>query len=374
VRCALLAAAIVLLPVAQADEAGGAGLDAGAIGADSDAPALAGLLQDAGALADPSEAGGGVPTPDPPVPTPDPPVQTVLLGCRATNLPDLSQTGLSSPGCPRAPLREVLHPDGAAEDEAAAPPTPAEDEDDRSAPAPQEERPLSLAQEGTAWEEASVPERPSSPSDPSPGPTPLPQAVVGAPSPPPGAQWPRALLAWGAAAAAPLALKLASLLLALRRRSGSPLRGKVLDLVAADPGVHHMDLARRAGHGKGAMEHHLLALLREGKVVRLRTPGYTCYFAAGGAGADPRLPWALASMRGRTPRRLVAAVAGGPTRSLSELAAALGLAVSTAHYHASRLVRAGLLADVRSGGRRGFALTELGRACLASTQPAVAGS
>ena len=182
------------------------------------------------------------------------------------------------------------------------------------------------------------------------------------------AAMPPVLLLAAAAAAvlvpSTLLLKLASMLALRSRRKASGVPDTLLALLRREPGLHHMELVRRLGKGNGTVEHHLLRMVRAGTVRRVQTPGYTCYFASGPADApDPQAALRVA-LRAPTARRLAAAVARAPPSSLSQLAQALGIAVSTAHYHAGRLVAAGLLRGGRDGGRRTFTLTDGGRACL----------
>lgn len=278
---------------------------------------------------------------------PDPDIEPLLRGVEEDEA-----------AAPAAPAEEPGNATVREEDGPAATATGAKDEDFRSPP--------EVAPEPVPADADAPPQ--GTPQGPVPDLEPSPVAVQGG--------WTRQLLVWSAVAAAALvpslALKLLSLLALRRGRQPSPLRDEVLRLLAAEPGMHHMELVRRVGRGNGTVEHHVLALVREGRVQRLRTPGYTCYFLAAGPArpADGRVAQARASVRGRTRRRLVAALAGGPARSLSELAEALGIAASTAHYHARRLAAAGVLAEERSGARLGLALTELGRAVA----PAQAGA
>lgn len=178
------------------------------------------------------------------------------------------------------------------------------------------------------------------------------------------------VLAWVGRAAAVLAptILLAKLLASLairRRRRESPARDALLALVAADPGIHYMELVRRSGLGNGTVQHHLRALLESGEVVRVRTAGHACFFPD--ATGDPAVVAVRTAVRSPVARQVIDLLQAGP-RSLSALAAAAQLPVSTVHYHVGKLTRAGALAPQRVGGRRAIALTPLGRQALASAQ------
>lgn len=174
------------------------------------------------------------------------------------------------------------------------------------------------------------------------------------------------VLAWvGRAAAmlAPTALlaKLLASSAVRRRQRESPARDALLALVAADPGIHYMELVRRSGLGNGTVQHHLRTLLDTGRLVRVRTSGHACFFPD--AAADPAVVAVRAAARSAVTRDLLAKLAQGP-RTLSGLAADAQLPVSTVHYHVTKLTRAGALAPQRVDGRRALALTPLGRAAI----------
>lgn len=223
---------------------------------------------------------------------------------------------------------------------------------------------------------------PASPSDPFPTPSP---SKGGAPSHPAPtslrqAPAPGGSLAWELATAAvalpgALLAKLASILVLRRRgRGASPtMRETVLEAIAARPGVRHRELVRRVGRGNGTVEHHVRALLAEGRIVRLRVGASTAYALAGDLSpGEARLRLALA---GRTSRSLALDVAAHPGTRLTEVAVRVGVSLATAHYQAGKLVAAGILRDLAGAGGRRLEPTPAGRACLAAVMadgPAVA--
>lgn len=138
----------------------------------------------------------------------------------------------------------------------------------------------------------------------------------------------------------------------------SPSRDALLALVAADPGIHYMELVRRSGLGNGTVQHHLKALLAAGVLVRVRTRGHACFFP--NDALDPSFIAVRAAARSAVARQMLVTLGAGP-RTLTGLAAATGLPLSTVHYHVDKLARAGAIAPVRVDGRRALELTPVGR-------------
>ncbi|MEK6974872.1 MAG: winged helix-turn-helix transcriptional regulator [Candidatus Thermoplasmatota archaeon] len=121
----------------------------------------------------------------------------------------------------------------------------------------------------------------------------------------------------------------------------NPSRRMLRDLVEQSPGIHHQELVRRLGKGKGGAEHHLRKLVEGGVLVSKPSPGYTCYWVAGQAtrasvAAAPVLksPVAQGILRLRQQ---------SPGMSNADLARALGVRPATIHYHLERMTAAGVL-------------------------------
>jgi DNA-binding MarR family transcriptional regulator len=186
---------------------------------------------------------------------------------------------------------------------------------------------------------------------------------------------PAGQLSWALAATAvalpgALLAKLASIL-ALRRsrRDAQPtLRQAVLDAVARQPGIRHRELVRRIGHGNGTVEHHVRALLAEGRVARVRRGGSTAYFPAGAMPPDQAL--LRLALHGRTSRLLALDVAAHPGSRLTEVARRLGVSLATAHYQAGKLVAAGVLRDAAGPRGRRLEATPSGHATIAAVMGA----
>jgi len=124
-----------------------------------------------------------------------------------------------------------------------------------------------------------------------------------------------------------------------------PIRRRILDAIAVEPGVHFAELRRRTALPNGSLVHHLGALERGGLVAVRHAGGYACHFLAD-SGADPRR---AASTKADGARQLLDAVRSHPGLSGLELAHLTGLQPSTVAYHAQRLADAGLVERRRDG-------------------------
>lgn len=123
-----------------------------------------------------------------------------------------------------------------------------------------------------------------------------------------------------------------------------PRRQRILDLVAAQPGIGFEELARRTGFARGAVRHHLQVLLSAGLVRRAsdgKRAGYRLPDAA--AGAHHRL---LASAGAQ---RLMAVLKMTPGLSVAGAAIASGLGKASAAHHVRRFAAAGLVRIRREG-------------------------
>lgn len=134
-----------------------------------------------------------------------------------------------------------------------------------------------------------------------------------------------------------------------------PMRRRIYDAIGAEPGIHFQALARKAGTGRGALDHHLRKLVAAELVTVRRAPGFTCYFQKGTLGRQ--VLDAAPALRSDGSRAVLQAVAAMPGSSSRQLAAHLGVAPSTMSYHLKRLQDAGL---VTPGEKSGVRVTALG--------------
>lgn len=125
------------------------------------------------------------------------------------------------------------------------------------------------------------------------------------------------------------------------RVADHPTRAALLAAIHAEPGIATRALQRRLGLSNGRFLHHLATLKRAGAVVSRRDGQASRLFAAG-APAPVGLP--------PTGERILASVrAAQRGLNASSLAAALGLARQTVHYHLRALASEGLVQVERRG-------------------------
>lgn len=134
-----------------------------------------------------------------------------------------------------------------------------------------------------------------------------------------------------------------------------PARRTLHALVEANPGIHFQELARKAGFGRGQLEHHLRKLQAANLVSRVEGASYTCFFARGQH--DRRVMAAAPLLRSDGGRAVLGVLQELPGATSRQIAARLGLSAGTVSYHVKRLREAGLLES--SGGA--LHLTDTGR-------------
>ncbi len=120
-----------------------------------------------------------------------------------------------------------------------------------------------------------------------------------------------------------------------------PVRSGIFETVQAQPGIHYQGLIREVGKGRGVVEHHLRKLQQGGYVVSQSNGGHTCFFPKGIA--DHRIMAAVPVLKTQGAARVLRHILGHPETTVSEVAAQLGVAKSTASHHVRRLRQAGLL-------------------------------
>lgn len=129
------------------------------------------------------------------------------------------------------------------------------------------------------------------------------------------------------------------------RLADHPVRARLLEAIAAEPGLHFSGLARRLDLAPGAAQHHLRRLAGAGLVVAA-AGGRTRYFPAG---TPPAVQGRAQLLDNPGINKVLAAVQARPGISVSAVAAATGRAVGTVAHHLDRLQQAGLVERRRSG-------------------------
>lgn len=145
-------------------------------------------------------------------------------------------------------------------------------------------------------------------------------------------------------------------------------RRRIVDAIAAKPGIHMRDLARVASVSLSGITHHARALEMEGAVVGISDGHYRRYFlstlvmpseARRLTGEDRKL---LAECRRPISLAIILNLAvDGPLRH-REFRGRLGKAKGTVSYHLSRLVAAGLVRESLSSEEEGYDLVDPSRA------------
>jgi DNA-binding transcriptional ArsR family regulator len=144
----------------------------------------------------------------------------------------------------------------------------------------------------------------------------------------------------------------------------NPQRARIVQIVESEAGIHHRELERRVGLGRGALEHHLRKLITGGLLLSHRGPGYTCYFPKRtGAGAMRAAP----ALKSDTAQALLDLVRRRPGVTLSEAALTLGVSVGTIHHHTKRMATAGVLTSTRQGASVRLTATTLGSPAAAAS-------
>ncbi len=123
-----------------------------------------------------------------------------------------------------------------------------------------------------------------------------------------------------------------------------PMRRRILDAVAAEPGIHHNALCRKTDIGSGAMFHHVGKLTAAGELVMRSDGHYRCYFLPATSKADVARGL---TVRSDGAQAVLDAVLASPGATAPEVAQSCGIRLSTAQYHMGKLAAAGLLHPVR---------------------------
>ena len=143
-----------------------------------------------------------------------------------------------------------------------------------------------------------------------------------------------------------------------------PVRSQLMAAISAEPGMHHQELVRVAGVGKGATEQHLRKLKGAGLVSVSGGKGYTCYFPKGAV--DRRVMEAAPVLKAKAARAIVNYINGRPGARAAEIRTALGISASTLHYHMKRLEAVGVIEVRKAGNGNVLDLTHTGRMVAAS--------
>lgn len=143
----------------------------------------------------------------------------------------------------------------------------------------------------------------------------------------------------------------------------NPVRARLYEVVAKNPGITIQDAAERVGIARTTASYHLRILGREGLVVERPARKSVHYYRNDGRLSDEdqlRLQ-ALASDR---TRHVAALLMQRPGLQRSELARALGLSIATVNWHLRPLAERGLVREEARGRRRHLYGTAALDACM----------
>lgn len=131
------------------------------------------------------------------------------------------------------------------------------------------------------------------------------------------------------------------------------LRRGLVRLVAAFPGLHLRELARRMELTESLAAYHLDALVGDGALTARTEGGYRRFYPAGGAAPAERDRELMGLLRQAVPLQIVLFLLERPGATHGDVTAETGLAKSTVSYHLQKLVEANVIApDPEQAGFR----------------------
>jgi predicted transcriptional regulator len=164
---------------------------------------------------------------------------------------------------------------------------------------------------------------------------------------------------------------------------GNPVRARLYETVARQPGITIQDAAERVGIARTTAAYHLRLLGRQGLVLERPARKTVHYYRNDGRLTETQQLQLQALASSRT-RNLAVVLASRPGLQRSELAAALGVTIATVNWHLRPLVDRGLLREELQGRRRllyptdalrsSLELLDQGAAALMTGMPPAAGT
>lgn len=149
---------------------------------------------------------------------------------------------------------------------------------------------------------------------------------------------------------------------------GERTRGRILGYLTANQGTHLRELRRQLSLSSQQATHHLSVLEDEGEVWHLREAGKVRWFTSGISAATPadELPRpdhdeVVAGPKARLLEVIASIEANGEVADQGTLGDLAGMSRQLAAHHLKGLIGSGHVASERSGVRRVYTLTELGR-------------
>ena len=129
-----------------------------------------------------------------------------------------------------------------------------------------------------------------------------------------------------------------------RDRKANPLRDGILAIIATNPGVRLSRLAQESGCSRGAVRHHIEALVAAGLVKASAAAGHRQFFPASAG------PEAMAAAPGHAlVPHILGEMARAPGQSVTRMAQTLRVPRQTLAYQVHRLAAEGRVRLRRSG-------------------------
>jgi DNA-binding MarR family transcriptional regulator len=153
-----------------------------------------------------------------------------------------------------------------------------------------------------------------------------------------------------------------------RSREKRPLRlrDRILDEVAANPGVHLRELHRSIGCAMGALQYHLRILESDGQVTSLRNGNVRHLFSADFS-AEERVQLLMAMARNPTVSSILSECSRNGQTTQADISRTLDIDKSLVSYYVGSLLDAGILNSVKVFGReKPVILTDWARTAIDS--------
>ncbi len=124
-------------------------------------------------------------------------------------------------------------------------------------------------------------------------------------------------------------------------------RRRIYDYVVSHPGTHVREVCRELGLGMGDVQYHIHRLEKEGRINSIRRGLYKFLYPSILFGSRQRDVLGVLSLE--TPRDVLLSLIEKPGMSQVEIARALNISQSTAHWHMKRLVQLGIVERLEVG-------------------------
>lgn len=123
-------------------------------------------------------------------------------------------------------------------------------------------------------------------------------------------------------------------------------RERIFALVKSEPGISASELSAQSGVSWGTTIYHLDVLEQNRMVVSVKDGRYRRYFVNGAGASEKEV---ISALRNPVSARIAQHVKSVPGLSQKDLASQTGLSPQALHWHANRLLKAGVVTKIRDG-------------------------